>query len=74
MGKGIPRKKDKVIITHKIKENKAIIQNKINKKLFQDDYNAKLLKPHDIDILVRKKMKELKCSELEASELLRKGV
>ena len=74
MKRGMPRRQDNSILNYKIKENKAIIQNKINKKLFKEDYNAKLLKPHDIDILIRKKMKELKCSELEASEVLRKEV
>ena len=62
------------IINRKIKDNKIIIQNKLNKKLLKKDYNATLVKDCQIESLVRKKMKELNCSELEATEILRKEV
>ena len=62
------------IINRKIKDNKIIIQNKLNKKLLAKDYNATLLKDYEIESLIRKKMKEVGCSELEATEILRKEV
>ncbi|MBR4002828.1 MAG: hypothetical protein IKI95_02000 [Clostridia bacterium] len=60
--------------TLKIKDNKIIILNKLNKKLLEKDYNATLFKDHDVETMIKKKMKLLKCSELEATEILRKEV
>jgi hypothetical protein len=63
-----------VIINNKIKDNKAIIQNKLNRRLFAKGERYNLFNESDIEKMVFNKMKELKCSELEASEIVKKEI
>lgn len=66
--------KQTVIVNKKIKDNKAIIQNKLNRRLFAKNQNYNLYAEPDIDKMIFDKMKELKCSELEASEIVKKEI
>lgn len=59
-------------IQFKIDDNKAIIISKVNRKRLAQDWRAPLLAEKDVDSMIKQKMKRLGCSELEATELLKK--
>ena len=54
----------------KVKDNKAIIQNLINRVRYKSNPYARLIKPVKIEEMVQTK----KCSELEATEILKKEI
>lgn len=56
----------------KIKDNKAIIISKVNRARLLENWNQDLLTEEDLNTLIKTKMKIAKCSELEATELLKK--
>lgn len=58
----------------KIKDNKAIILNKINKQRRENGQWHKLMRGVDLDKLIQTKMRARGCSQLEATEILKQEV
>ena len=58
----------------KIKDNKAIIQNAINRARHKVNPYARFIKSQQVDLMVANKKRELNCSELEATEALKAEV
>lgn len=58
-------------INLKLRDNIASICNKLNKELLKKDYSAKLYTTQNVAVKVRNRAKKEKCSELQASEILK---
>lgn len=58
----------------KIKDNKAVIQNLINRARYKNNPYSRLIRTTQIEEMVQLKMKHEKCSELEATEILKKEI
>lgn len=56
----------------KIKDNKAIIISKVNRQRLSKEWSAPLLTKDVLKKMIKVKMDLLGCSELEATEILKK--